>query len=149
MTIKEFSLAPELHIAFECEKEIMTNRQEIWGQKSFDWIRERKFKNYGYADLVFESDSTKYIIEFKVLQTIDAYIKDIEKLKKLKTQNFEKMFCAILCFFKHQKNEHINKLAELYGNEIKLILKTPPIETWGMSYTKKIYYSTVIWKILN
>lgn len=146
---KGIFFAPELHIAFECGKDITTNGQNIWGQQSYKWKREIKFESYGLADLFFTSDNGDkgIVIEFKVLQTIDAYINDIEKLKKLDGEKFERFFCAILGFFKNQEMEHINKLSGKYGQEIALLLHTPSCETWPMSYKDKLFYSTTIWKI--
>ena len=146
---KGIFFAPELHIAFECGKTITTSGQNIWGQRPYKWNRETKFENYGLADLFFHSDNGDkgLIIEFKILQTIEAYISDIEKLKKLDGEKYERFFCAILCFFNHQEGEHINKLSEKYGQEIELLHKTIPCETWPINFKGKIFYSTVIWKI--
>lgn len=146
---KGIFFAPELHIAFECGKTITSSGQNIWGQKNYKWRRETKFENYGLADLFFSTDNGDkgVIIEFKILQTIDAYISDIEKLKKLDRERFEKYFCAILGFFENQQNEHIDKLNEKYGEEIELLNKTTPRETWSINYKGKIFYSTVLWKV--
>lgn len=147
---KGIFFAPELHIAFECGKAITVNGPNIWGEKPYKWKRETKFENYGLVDLCFEGDTKvdkTIIIEFKVLQTLDAYINDIEKLKKLGSSNFEKYFCAILGFFKHQKNEHIDKLSDKYGQEIDLLFNSTPCETWPLNYKEPLYYSTAIWEI--
>jgi hypothetical protein len=82
---KGIFFAPELYIAFECGKRIISNRQNIWGQKNYIWKRETKIENYGIADLFFSTDNggKGLIVEFKILQTINAYISDIEKLKKM------------------------------------------------------------------
>ncbi len=146
---KGIFFAPELHIAFECGKAITISGQSIWGQRPYKWKRETKFENYGLADLVFVCDNGDkgLVIEFKILQTIDAYMSDIDKLKRLDGVKFERMFCAILGFFKNQENEHIDKLSEKYGQEIELILNTIPRETWSMSYKEKLFYSTAIWRI--
>jgi hypothetical protein len=146
---KGIFFAPELHIAFECGKTITSNGQKIWGQEKYKWKRETKFENYGLADLFFSTDNGDkgFIIEFKILQTIDAYIRDIEKLKRLDGEKYERFFCAILGFFDNKQNEHIDKLIEKYGDEIELLDKTTPRETWPINYKGKIFYSTVIWKI--
>jgi len=146
---KGIFFAPELHIAFECGKAITASGQNIWGQRPYKWRRETKFENYGLADLFFASDKGDkgLVIEFKILQTIDTYISDIDKLKKLDGDKFEKFFCAILGFFKNQDNEHVDKLSEKYGQEIELIQKTRPCETWPINYKERLFYRTAIWKI--
>jgi hypothetical protein len=144
---KGIFFAPELHLAFECGKSITAERQNIWGQEKFEWKREVKFDNYGLADLYFKGENKGIVIEFKILQTIDTYIGDIEKLKKLDNEKYERFFCVILGFFENQETEHIDTLADKYGDEIELVFRGAKRETWPISYRKKLFYSTVIWKI--
>jgi hypothetical protein len=145
---KGIFFAPELHIAFECGQKIFNDRDKIWRDCQYDWKRETKYENYGLADLVFEprdKANKEYVIEFKVLQTLDQYLRDIEKLKKLPTEKYERFFCAILGFFKNQEGQHINELKKYDG--LELISASNAQQTWQMNYKENLFYSTTIWKL--
>ena len=76
---------PELAFAYLCGKSIMKNQTAIFGNIEYHWVREKEYKNYGIADMLFEvmDDSPEIMIEFKMDIPSYKYLADIEKLRRL------------------------------------------------------------------
>ena len=75
---------PELAFAYECGKYIMENAHNIFEPDDIPvWKRELNLGNGGPSDLIFEfKDGYKIVVEFKMRDTIDAYLNDVSKLSK-------------------------------------------------------------------
>ena len=84
----------------------MKNQTAIFGDAEYRWVREKEFKNYGIADLVFETidDNPEIVIEFKMDYTSYNYLADIEKLRRLEG-NFKKYFCSLKKAFRGHVND--------------------------------------------
>jgi hypothetical protein len=88
---------PELAFAYSCGKEIMADRENVFGKLAPKWKREENLGNGGSTDLLFELANGKCIaIEFKLRDRGDAYIRDIEKLLRLNSDKYVIAFCALI-----------------------------------------------------
>jgi len=88
---------PELAFAYECGKQIMQNANNIFEGNIPQWCREFDLGNGGPSDLVFNfNDGYKIVIEFKMRDTVNAYIGDLDKLSKLQDEKIVKLFCAVI-----------------------------------------------------
>jgi hypothetical protein len=78
-----------------------TNHESIISESR--WVREKDYKDYGSADLVFEpeNDEPEIVIEFKMDDTWYSYLKDVEKLRSL-TGNYRKFFCSLKWVYSDQ-----------------------------------------------
>ncbi len=91
---------PELAFAYECGKAAMLKSEQIFGENTPKWVREKDLGNGGPTDLLFEfDDGNKIAIEFKLRDNSDSYIKDVAKLSKLPDENTVKIFCALIDVF--------------------------------------------------
>lgn len=120
---------PELAFSYQCGKEIFRFRNIILNSSRYKWEREYTIKGVsGPSDAVYiseDKDLPNYVIEFKLDATWNKYLADIEKLKKIKDDNWVKLFCS----FKHvfiendldQGNDFKQKLEEKFGLGTKLI----------------------------
>ena len=101
---------PELAFVFSCGKAIMLERADVFSGFEVTWKREENHGNGGPTDLVFELKKNgglvQYIaIEFKLRNTWNAYLKDIDKLLTLKNNNpeiYTVAFCALVDTFTRQ-----------------------------------------------
>jgi hypothetical protein len=88
--------APELYIAFLIGKSLKKNDEKIFGEK-VTWIRETTIKNSnGPVDFLFQGNKKQYIFELKLRDTSHYYKKDIEKLIRLKEENRQLFFLALV-----------------------------------------------------
>ncbi len=111
---------PELAFAYLCGKSIMKNQTEIFGKADYRWVREKEYKNYGIADLVFEAlddSSPEVVIEFKMDDTSHKYLRDIKKLRSLKG-NFKKYFCSLKWVFTDQVEDFLSKLKKKFDSKL-------------------------------
>ena len=120
---------PELAFAYKCGKVITENRQTIFNGRDYIWLREREYKNYGIADMVFEPCDKKnpeLVFEFKMDNTWNEYLRDIKKLISLTDNNvgiFRKYFCAQKWVInKNQGEEFMNILyKEFPSGKVQLL----------------------------
>ena len=87
---------PELAYVHLCCKEVI--KSGILETNEYVLVKEKKYPKYGLADLVFEpkkDNNPEIVIEFKMDKGWDVYLKDIEKLERLKGSDFNKYFCAM------------------------------------------------------
>jgi len=120
---------PELAFAYECGKEIFRHRKIILNSSDYSWERELVIqKGLGPSDLVFLSEDSglpNYVIEFKLDDNWHKYQSDIEKLVKLESENWVKLFCSFKHVFKYgntdQSIDFIEILKTEFGNEAVLI----------------------------
>ncbi|MBY5950538.1 hypothetical protein KUV23_06110 [Algoriphagus marincola] len=108
---------PELHYVIEVGKAIYKNRKKIFGTDSITWTREQNMGNGGPSDLIFQVDSVPVIFEFKMRSKWQAYIADIEKLKKLKQPDRRNhlYFIALSDFFRNREDERIKMVEKTSG----------------------------------
>ncbi len=97
---------PELAFAYDCGKAIMLKRGDIFGDLDVIWERELNLKNGGPTDLVFKlhKENRLIAIEFKLRDKKDAYLRDVNKLLALRTEDVKGMeitrvFCALVDAF--------------------------------------------------
>lgn len=91
---------PELAFAYLCGQEIMLSATEIFVEEIPKWEREVNLGNGGPTDLVFSfEDGRKIAIEFKMRDTGDAYIGDVDKLSNIQDSNTVRLFCAVIDAF--------------------------------------------------
>lgn len=87
---------PELAYAYACGKAVMTERKKIFGIRNVNWLRETDIGGGGPSDLVFDLSTNRVIVEFKMRDKIQSYLADIEKLKRLVSNQNALMFCVLL-----------------------------------------------------
>lgn len=139
---------PELAFAYECGKQIMINSEEIFGNNSATWIREKDLGNGGPTDLLFELSSGQNVaIEFKLRDTANSYKKDVEKLAKL-DGNTMKLFCALIDVFdsKLPDDGRQHSIESLYEHEVRPILKKS-FSTKQNWYSSPVYCVVCIWSV--
>jgi len=138
---------PELAFAYECGKQIMQNSNNIFGENIPKWCREVDLGNGGPSDLVFQfNDESKIVIEFKMRDTGDAYISDVDKLSKLQDRKIVKLFCAVIDTMKKDL---------LFDGRVKKINSDPRTETFYLDsfntnqtwYKSEVHALIGIWKI--
>ncbi len=121
---------PELAFVFEVGKQVAYRNEFIFNTNYFDWYTEYTFdKAGGPSDLIFEywenekKDIVKKIIlEFKLVNRIETYLDDIEKLHRIRDKNVIKLFCGLKdCFEKdmHEKivNENNKEITYFWGEQ--------------------------------
>lgn len=147
---------PELAFAYQCGKEIMLNANEIFGENIPRWGREVKIDTGGPTDLVFTfNDGRKIAIEFKMRDTEDAYISDIDKLSNIKDHNVLRVFCIVVDVFAKDLLIVNNKLINVKDGRVltiqndsrtkKLLLKRfYTNQTW---YKSDVNVLVGVWKI--
>lgn len=146
---------PELAFAYECGKQIMQNSNEIFGNNIPKWYREYKLENEGLTDLVFVFDDGQTIaIEFKMRDTGDAYINDLDKLSKFKDHKVTRMFCAIIDTLEKDlpQDGRVDKINAFEENNFKvkkvLSYKTDEFTTFKTNqtwYTSNVSALVGIW----
>jgi len=94
---------PELAFSYQCGKAVMEDKTSILGNSEYSWVREKEYKDYGFADLVFEleNDEPEIVIEFKMDDTWNSYLKDVEKLRSL-AGNYRRFFCSLKWVYSDQ-----------------------------------------------
>ena len=111
---------PELAFTYLCGKSIMNNQTAIFGKADYRWIREKEYKNFRIADLVFKAvddSSPEVVIEFKMDDTSHKYLRDIEKLRSLEG-NFKKYFCSLKWAFAGQVKDFLSKLKKEFDSKL-------------------------------
>ena len=139
---------PELAFAYECGKQIMKNAKNIFHNDNIpSWQREISLGNGGPSDLVFEfQDGYKIVIEFKMRDTIDAYLGDLSKLSKLEDSRTSKLFCAIVDVF--QKDlDNDGRVSRINNDPRTEKLKIKSFYTKQTWYKSDVYALTGIWKV--
>jgi hypothetical protein len=140
--------APELYIAFCIGKEIYKNREEIFGRKEVEWVREVAPKRgSGPVDILFK-DGNVFLcgIELKVRSVREEYVADVRKLSKL-TNIQHRYFCALSDYFiVDEKDKRIEDLKKDCENEIEL-LEEFRFETWKINFKKKLGCNLVLFSI--
>ena len=140
---------PELAFAYECGKQIMQNANEIFEENIPKWSRELDLGNGGPTDLVFIfDDGRKIAIEFKMRNTGDAYIEDLNKLSGISDSKVIKIFCAIVDIMEKDlpydgrvsKIDNDIRTEKLYINSIKTN------QSW---YKTDVYALIGIWKVIE
>lgn len=150
---KGIFFAPELALAYSIGKTIYRDREKIFNQPSNKilWRREINLNNGGPSDIIFEveyesGETHFFVIELKLRDTVDAYQKDIDKLKVLGLK-YTKLFCVLIDTFDKENDLRIRKLEEnnfgvLHRISDFLIFKT--IQDW---YKKDVFCVVGLWKI--
>jgi len=142
---------PELAFAYACGKAIMENKHEIFGDDIPCWQREVDLKNGGPTDLVFEYENKERIaIEFKLRDTHDAYIKDLNKLDKLDSKNTAKIFCALTDTFTSMlpNDERIQEVEKHFnGRLVSLLEKKPIFPTIEHWYQRDVTCIVCVWAL--
>ena len=138
---------PELAFAYECGKKIMQDSDNIFGDNTPKWCRELKLDNRGPSDLVFQfKDESKIVIEFKMRDTVDAYISDVDKLSKLQDRKIVKLFCAVIDTMKKDLpfDGRVKKINDDKRTETLYLDSFKTNQTW---YKSEIHALVGIWKI--
>jgi hypothetical protein len=121
---------PELAFVYACGKAIMENREHVFGDLKPEWKRETELGNGGPTDLLFECQDGKCIaIEFKLRDTGEAYVRDIEKLLRLNpSEKYFLVFCALVDVFssKIQIDERIVKVETYPKARVVSLLNPKP-----------------------
>lgn len=132
--------APELYISTKIGLSIKKKAKDIFKHNEIEWFREYDLKNGGPSDLIFQINSSEqYVIELKIRNTIDSYIRDIEKLLRLDS-HINKYFCVIADSFNPHSDERLDILENesVYTNNIKKVGEVF-FKTWPLHYKKDIY----------
>ncbi len=138
---------PELAFAYECGKQIMQNANEIFEENIPEWCRELDLGNGGPTDLVFIlDDGQKIAIEFKMRNTGDAYIGDLNKLSNINDGEVIKLFCAIVDTMEKDLpyDGRVSKINEDKRTEKLYINSLKTNQTW---YKSDVYALIGIWKV--
>ena len=138
---------PELAFAYECGKKIMQDSDNIFGDNTPKWCRELKLDNRGPSDLVFQfKDESKIVIEFKMRDTVDAYISDVDKLSKLQDRKIVKLFCAVIDTMKKDLpfDGRVKKIDDDPRTETLSLDSFKTNQTW---YKSEVHALVGIWKI--
>jgi len=129
----------------------MKNKREIFGDIIPEWQREEDLGNGGPTDLVFEYENKERIaIEFKLRDTHDAYIKDLDKLDKLDSRNIAKIFCALTDTFTSNlpHDERIQVVEKHFKGRLKSLLKPnrifSTIQNW---YQRDVTCIVCVWAL--
>ncbi len=150
---KGIFFAPELSLAYQIGKAIYKDREKIFNLPGnrIQWARELNLDNGGPSDIVFEiehesGDSTYYVIEIKLRDTIDSYQRDINKLKLLDFKH-NKLFCALIDTFDKENDLRIKRFEDdnfggLNRVDDFVIFKTK--QDW---YKKDVYCVLGLWTI--
>jgi hypothetical protein len=120
---------PEVAFAYACGKAIMTSREYVFGDISPIWKREAALGNGGPTDLVFELPGRKSVaVEFKVRDTSNAYIADLEKLLRLDQTKYQTLFCALVDTFSLSAadDERVAKVESFSRARIVSLLEPKP-----------------------
>lgn len=142
---------PELAFAYACGKEIMSDALNVFGGKKPIWMREVDLGNGGPTDLVIKLENSKDIaIEFKLRDTADAYISDLEKLNKLDSSKYVKVFCALIDTFTSDLDNdgRIKKIESFECATISSVLEPKP--SFGVKqdwYKKDVSCVIGIWTV--
>ena len=110
---------PELAFSYECGKALKIRHSSL-SKDEFELYRELKLENGGISDIVFKSNSTTVVVEFKMDDKIGAYIKDIQKLQKLPF-SYERYFCSIKHVFAVQVDEFLKDMKRNFAARVELI----------------------------
>ena len=140
---------PEIAYVFECGLFISMNKSALLGNRDYQWVRERDF-GYGPTDCLFlHEDKTKVsiAIEFKMDNGIDAYLKDIEKLRKLESPDhkFIKLFCSYKHLFVGQEEDYLKDMQDAFKDSVRLI-KSDTFRTNNGNPNKDICLFT-LWEV--
>ena len=95
-------LSKEKEAFFDNESRMSLQKQkEIFGDDGWNAERELKLQAAGPTDLVLKNPNSgkDIIFEFKVRETYDSYIADIEKLKLQSSDKYIKYFCTLVDAF--------------------------------------------------
>lgn len=89
---------PELAFTYAVGREIAINAENIFNNSNVRWLPEETITtSSGRTDLVFVSPGSKGLaIEFKIGGPLDSYKKDIDKLSKIDSTKYERIFCALI-----------------------------------------------------
>jgi len=138
---------PELAFAYECGKQIMQNANNIFENNIPQWCREFDLGNGGPSDLVFNfNDGYKIVIEFKMRDTAEAYLRDLAKLSKLNDEKIIKLFCAVIDVFpKDLENDGRVKKIDTDLRTKKLVIKS--FNTNQRWYKSEVHALIGIWKV--
>lgn len=137
--------APELYIAFCMGRDIYINREVIFEDSNVKWRRETNLGNAGLSDIAFESRNCTVVIELKLIDTWDYYLRDIEKLKRLPS-GYEKFFCVLIDKIKDDDGR-LKKFAELSENEV-ITIGRHDFHTLYSPYKAKTYCDLNLFKVL-
>jgi len=138
---------PELAFAYMCGKKIMQDSYNIFGDNIPKWSRELKLDNGGLSDLVFEfNDESKIVIEFKMRDTVDAYIRDVEKLSELQDKKIVKLFCAVIDTMKKDL-PFDDRVKKINSNPKTKTLYCDSFKTNQTWYKSEVYALIGVWKI--
>lgn len=143
---KGIFFAPELYIAFCLGFELFKERQEIFGTRNVEWIREANLGSGGPSDIYFKSDETNLVIELKLRDTGGAYQSDIEKLKRLPS-NFEKFFCVLVDTIENKYDGRIVSMDAKFQNEI-ISVGSYSFRTWNNWYSSNVICSLILYKVI-
>jgi len=138
---------PELAFAYECGKNIMLDANNIFDGNIPKWHRELDLGNGGPSDLVFEfKDKSKIVIEFKMRDTIEAYISDLKKLSKLQDEKTVKLFCAVIDVFANtsEKDGRVVKINNDKRTKKPYIKLFETRQAW---YKKEVKALVGIWEV--
>lgn len=139
---------PELAFAYLCGKEIMLSSKEIFGEDIPKWERELNLGNGGPTDLLFTfKDGGRIAIEFKMRDTGDAYIGDVDKLSNIQDSNVVKIFCAVIDVFVKDdlcSDGRIDKIEQDRRTEKLALESFKTNQSW---YQREVCGVLGIWKV--
>ncbi|RLA84606.1 MAG: hypothetical protein DRG78_00880 [Epsilonproteobacteria bacterium] len=138
---------PELAFAYECGKQIMQNPNDIFGENIPQWSRELDLGNGGPSDLVFVfNNGYKIVIEFKMRDTADAYINDLDKLSELIDTKIIKLFCAVIDVFPKDL-ENDGRVKKINDDKRTANLELVSFKTNQTWYKSEVHALVGIWKV--
>lgn len=143
---------PELAFVYECGKRIMMNAENIFGDNIPKWRRELNLGNGGPTDLVFSfTNGSEIAIEFKMVDKLQNYKNDLNKLSKLNNETI-KLFCAVIDI---SKKSLINldtaevtdgRVIGLENENLKVVNKKI-FKTNYDKYAEEIYALVGVWEL--
>lgn len=140
---------PELALAYLIGRKIFQEREHIFeSENDLKWVPEKSYHpNEGPTDLSFEVNQMPILhIEFKIRNTVDSYIKDIQKLQRLST-SAEKYFCAIIDTFNKENDDRILKLESYFKHNISRIEFVTFPTNQEFYPTKQVHCVISMWKL--
>lgn len=113
---KDIFFIPELALSYQIGKAVVSN-PSIFNSYKYKWFREKKYVNYGLADVIFELPELNHtlVVEFKMDGSYKRdYLQDIIKLRKLKGKDFTKLFCSLKWVYAEEVDEIIDKMKHTF-----------------------------------
>ena len=98
---------PELAFVHQVAKELSIRSDEIFGSPNVKWYMNRSF-GAGLTDLIIEpqTQSKKIAMEFKFSGDVRRWLSDIDKIRMLDGNEYDRIFIALVDVFVDDLSSH-------------------------------------------